>query len=138
MNWLQQNWLVVIFLGTVVIFLLKGVLMAKYYGVREVGVHDLARRLGSPQPPLLVDVRTTAEHNQGHIQQALLIPLAELAKRAPKLLEEHPDREVAVICRTGNRSLFGAIAMRRAGFGTVYNVNGGMLVWTHNGYPVKH
>lgn len=137
MAWLQQNFVMILFLVVVVLFMLRGFLMAKYYGIEELGAHQLSVRLNGDSPPVLLDVRTPGEFNEGHVRQAVLVPLQELHLRAPNLLQEFKGREVAVICRTGNRSLFGAIALRRAGFEKVYNVTGGMVSWGTKGYPVK-
>lgn len=81
-----------------------------------------------------LDVRTEAEYAAAHIANSVLIPLEELETR----LDEVPrDRDVVVICRSGVRSKEGATILRRAGFGRVSCLTGGLLAWNQAGYPLE-
>lgn len=82
---------------------------------------------------LILDVRTPAEWQEGHVPDATLIPLNEL----PDRLSELPmDEEILVICRSGNRSAQARDILLGAGFEAVTSVAGGMNQWSANGYPV--
>jgi len=82
----------------------------------------------------LLDVRTPEEWNEFHAPQATLIPLDELASR----VDEVPtDRDVVVICRSGNRSQVGRDTLLDAGFLSVTSVKGGMNDWATAGYPTE-
>ncbi|MBF0142896.1 MAG: rhodanese-like domain-containing protein [Magnetococcales bacterium] len=135
MAWLQENGFSLFLLVMAVGLVFRGPILSRFFGIVSISVHDLANRLGGPEPPLLVDVRSTREFNQGHVREAVLVPLPELREKAASLRTRYPDRGVAVICRTGNRSLSGAVILKRAGFPTVCNVAGGMLRWEEQGYP---
>ncbi|MBF0098115.1 MAG: rhodanese-like domain-containing protein [Magnetococcales bacterium] len=138
MNWLQENAITVLLLVGFAVLLVRGPLMAKMAGVEQLNVHDLAKRLASSTPPLLVDVRTQQEHSSGYVQQALLIPLPDLRQRLDEVKRQANTRPIAVICRSGNRSIYGAVMLKRMGVAQqVYNVNGGMLDWQSQGYPVR-
>ena len=52
---------------------------------------------------VIIDARTEEEFAEGHIENAILIPEYEIAKRAEK---ELPDKEqlILVYCRSGRRS----------------------------------
>ncbi|MGB9521939.1 MAG: rhodanese-like domain-containing protein, partial [Anaerolineales bacterium] len=80
---------------------------------------------------LILDVRTPQEWAQGHIPNATLIPLDELESRLNELPK---DREIVVICHTGNRSREGAVLLLKAGFTKVDTVIGGMNNWQAAGY----
>ena len=55
----------------------------------------------------------------------------------PKKNDEIPkDKPVVVICKTGNRSSFGASILLRAGFDNVYNRLGGIEAWTKAGFKL--
>lgn len=99
---------------------------------------ELASRLRSGSPPVLLDVREPEEFvgELGHIEGSLLVPLDALERRLPKLLGYH-DHEVVVICRAGARSASAGAILRRAGFSRVLNLAGGMLHWHHSGLPVQ-
>ena len=49
----------------------------------------------------ILDVRTQAEFAEGHIPDAVLIPIEELAARRS---EVPSDRPVLIVCRTGRRA----------------------------------
>jgi rhodanese-related sulfurtransferase len=83
---------------------------------------------------LLVDVRNPDEWQAGHAPQAALIPLGALPNR---LAEVPRDREVLLICRSGNRSGQAQRVLLQQGFTRVLNVSGGMNAWTSAGLPVQ-
>lgn len=81
----------------------------------------------------VLDVRTPQEWEEYHAPNTTLIPLDEL----PQRVDEVPrDREVVVICRSGNRSQVGRDILRDAGFTRVTSVAGGLKAWRAAGYPV--
>ena len=84
--------------------------------------------------PEIVDVREPWEYQQGHVPGALLIPLGQLSMRVSEL---NPERPVAVICATGNRSQSAAALLGQKGFKTVYNVSGGTSSWKYNGLELE-
>jgi glyoxylase-like metal-dependent hydrolase (beta-lactamase superfamily II)/rhodanese-related sulfurtransferase len=106
--------------------------------VPQVGASEVATRLGSPAPPLLIDVREPEEFvgELGHVAGALLIPVDALERRLPKLAG-YVDHEIVVVCRAGARSASGAAMLRRAGFRHVSNLKGGMLAWAEASLPVQ-
>ena len=77
----------------------------------------------------VLDVRTEAEFYGplGHIDGAILIPIEELSLRMNEL-EDMKDRDIYVVCRSGNRSNVGKNILRENGFNAI-NVDGGMLAW---------
>ena len=82
----------------------------------------------------VLDVRTPAEWEEFHVPGATLIPLDELESR----LDEIPvDREVVVMCRSGNRSATGRDILRQAGFEQVTSMAGGIQQWGAAGYPLE-
>ncbi len=94
---------------------------------------ELARRLGSEQDLLVVDVREPFEWEEGHVPGARHLPM----RQVPDRLEELPrDRPIALICRGGPRSsLVGSLLLAR-GFTRLVNVWGGMTGWMEAALPV--
>jgi rhodanese-related sulfurtransferase len=82
----------------------------------------------------LLDVRTQEEWNEFHAPDTTLIPLDQLASR---LSEVPRDRQVVVVCRSGNRSQQGRDILRNAGFEQVTSMTGGLNEWRASGYPVE-
>ena len=85
---------------------------------------------------VVVDVRSIAEFNKGHIVNAINIPLNGLAKQLQQL-EKYKDKPVIVACRSGSRSGMACKTLMKAGFGEVHNLRGGMMAWKSAGLPVK-
>lgn len=96
-----------------------------------ISVSDAAERFAAGA--YLLDVREQSEWNEGHISGAVLIPLAQL----PARLSEIPaDRDVLIICRSGNRSAQARDQLRAAGFPNTTSIDGGMNAWIAAGLPV--
>lgn len=82
----------------------------------------------------VLDVRTPEEWEEFHAPNTTLIPLNELESR----LDEVPrDREIVVVCRSGNRSQAGRDVLRQAGFDSATSMAGGLNAWRDAGYPVE-
>lgn len=81
----------------------------------------------------ILDVREPYEWEAGHIPGAALIPLGELTGRAA---EVPPDRQVGVVCRSGNRSAVGRDLLLEAGLEQVTSMGGGMNRWVDAGDEV--
>ena len=81
-----------------------------------------------------LDVRTQAEWDSFHIPNTTLIPLDQLAARVNEVPQE---REVVVVCRSGNRSKTGRDQLRQAGYDQVTSMSGGVNAWRAAGYTVE-
>lgn len=92
----------------------------------------LARQLGGA---LLVDVREDNERATGTPSGALGLSRGFLELR---IEQSEPDRqrEILVLCGSGQRSLLGAEALQRMGYRKVSSVAGGMGAWKAAGLPV--
>jgi len=82
----------------------------------------------------VLDVRTQEEWNEYRAPNTTLIPLDQL----PTRLNELPkDREIVVVCRSGNRSQQGRDILLNAGFTQVTSMKGGLNEWHSAGYPIE-
>jgi len=100
---------------------------------------EVAAKLASATPPLLLDVREPEEFvgDLGHVPGSLPVPMDALARRLPKLAG-YVDREIVVVCRAGARSASAGAILQQAGFRHVRNLGGGMVALTHAKLPVAH
>lgn len=96
----------------------------------EISVAETAQKRDAGA--FILDVRQPEEWNEFHIPDASLIPLEQLPDR---LSEVPKDREVVVVCRSGNRSATGRDILRDAGYTTVSSMAGGMTEWQQEGFP---
>ncbi len=81
-----------------------------------------------------IDVRTPEEYASGHAPKAAHFPLDSLEKDLAKLDKNQP---VYVICQTGRRSQKGSEILQKAGFKSIYNINGGTSEWISAGFPTE-
>lgn len=77
---------------------------------------------------LLVDVREIDEFANGHIPDAINVPLSELEQSAEKVLPK--DKILYVYCRSGQRSTTAVRQLKEMGFEDVFNV-GGIIDWSY-------
>jgi rhodanese-related sulfurtransferase len=80
----------------------------------------------------ILDVREPSEWNDAHIAGATLISLGELQSRVNELPK---DKEIVVVCRSGNRSAQGRDILLNSGFTQVTSMAGGLNEWKAAGYP---
>src|SRR5207237_2394624 len=94
-----------------------------FAGVWEIDPHGLEENAGAVQ---ILDVREPEEFTGplGHIQDAVLIPLGELAERAGELARVRPVGEV---CRAGSRSSQATANLQQAGVRDIAHMTGSML-----------
>ncbi|WP_028988299.1 rhodanese-like domain-containing protein [Thermicanus aegyptius] len=91
----------------------------------EIWADELYERMRNGEEIYLLDVRELVEWLAEHIPGAIHIPLGEIPRRYVELDKE---KEIYIICRSGNRSAMAARYLSQLGFKTV-NVAGGMLNW---------
>lgn len=99
--------------------------------VGQIDVEDVARRLEAGTVRV-IDVRSTAEWQAGHIPGACHMPLGELPRTASTVPRELP---VVVHCQGGARSAIAASLLQVAGVSDVSNLAGGFKEWRAAGLP---
>jgi rhodanese-related sulfurtransferase len=82
----------------------------------------------------ILDVREDWEWRRGRVPGSIHIPLAQLPARVGELPR---DRDPAVICEHGNRSLVAAHFLRARGFGGAVSVGGGTVAWLRSGRAIE-
>lgn len=100
-------------------------------------VTDLKQKLDGHEDVLVLDVRTAEDFvgEQGHIPNAINLPLEELAERISEL-DDHIELPIAIVCRTDKRSIKAARMLSRQGYADVHIVRNGMTDWHVHKYPV--
>jgi len=91
----------------------------------DVSVEQLKQMLDDGADFVLVDVR---EHHEVEICEigGTVIPLGSLGERMGEL---DPEAHIVVHCHVGGRSSMAVNALRGAGFGNAWNLQGGIRAW---------
>ena len=118
----------------VVVLLIRSWVAPRLSGVGDVDPAGAIRMINHDDAAV-VDVRAGDEFAQGHILNALNLPLGTLENHL-KTLEDHKDRPVIVNCRSGQRSAQAARTLRKHGFEKVYNLSGGIMAWEKAELPL--
>ena len=94
-------------------------------------VADLDPAAPVPEGYALLDVREQDEWDAGHAPGALHIPLGDL----PSRVEELPEADLLVTCRSGGRSAQATAWLNQAGW-DARNLDGGMKSWAAADLPI--
>jgi rhodanese-related sulfurtransferase len=96
---------------------------------------SLRERLGDPADtdPRLIDVRTPAEYEAGHIPGAVNVPLDQLRDQLDDLSSVLHGQDVVLVCRSGQRAGQAHEALTRAGLGSSAVLAGGIVGWERTG-----
>jgi rhodanese-related sulfurtransferase len=122
-----------VFVGSSYFLYKEGYIFADYQSISPKEAH---RILQHDANVTLLDVRTLQEYNQdGHLVNAMLIPVQELEARI-NLLLPFKNKKIIIYCRSGNRSVTAAHILSEHGF-YVYNIDGGINNWKKEHQPVE-
>ena len=93
----------------------------------------VARRLGGPDAPVILDVRSGAEFRQGHVPGAVHVPFWRLAFGVPRVIPAAGP--IVVYCGHGPRAYFARAMLSVHGVPDVACLAGHMAGWRRAGFP---
>ena len=104
--------------------------------IKELFPWDLEEKLDNSEDLLLVDITEPREYNTVHIKDSINVPRGVLESgcdwgyedTVPELAAAR-DRQVVVICRSGNRSALAVHTMQLMGFNNVTSLKTGLRGW---------
>ena len=104
-------------------------------GIERVDVEGLRARVEADEGLQILDVRERSEWEAGRIPDSLFIPYHDI-HGLPEGLD--PERPVAAICGSGQRSAVAASLLQRFGAREVLHVvDGGVADWERRGFPFE-
>ena len=104
--------------------------------VPSCNVNEAKSTIENSKDCLILDVRSPEEYSQAHIAGSKLIPLNVLGNKLGEL-SKFKEKEVLVICRSGNRSMSATSMLVKDGFTNAKNVEGGIMSWHRQGHPLQ-
>jgi rhodanese-related sulfurtransferase len=98
----------------------------------NITVQQLKEKMKTDSSLVILDVRTPQEltGNLGQIDGVINIPVQELVQRVGEL-EKYKNKDLMVICRSGNRSATATKFLNEKGF-KAKNILGGMKAYRQN------
>jgi len=111
--------------------------------ITEVYPWDVEEQLGNDPAPLLLDIREPDEFAAMHIEGSLHVPRGVLEtaceynyeETVPELVEAR-ERDIVVVCRSGNRSALAAFTMQLMGYRRVSSMKTGLRGWNDYELPL--
>lgn len=97
--------------------------------VNKLSMQEAKANLEADKNILLIDIRSKAEYDEGHIAGSIHIPLPELEMR----IEEEAtdlDRPIYFYCRSGVRTLTAGAILEHLGYTNLYDI-GGIINWPY-------
>ena len=85
----------------------------------------------------ILDVRTQAEYNSGHIKNAFLVDWTQRDVFEERIKYLDKNKPVYAYCLVGGRSSAAATRLKELGFKEVYNLKGGIKAWKEASKPVE-
>ena len=104
--------------------------------INELFPWDVEERAKKNKELLIVDIREQSEFDKCHVKDSLFVPRgiletaceAEYDDALPALVNGR-DKEIVVICRSGNRSVLVTQMMQELGFTNVNSMKTGLRGW---------
>ena len=89
-----------------------------------------AKEMMDTQEVIILDVREQDEYDSGHIPDAVLLPVGNIAEDTAAEVIPEKDSAVLVYCRSGNRSKTASSALAELGYTNIYEF-GGINTWPY-------
>ena len=95
--------------------------------IKHVSMDEIVQIMNENTDYIILDVRTIAEYNEGHIPNAICIPNETIGNNT---ISELPDKEqlILIYCRSGNRSKQAAEKLKKLGYTNLIEF-GGIIDW---------
>ena len=111
--------------------------------VNEVFPWDLSDELEQGKQVLIVDIREPYEYDAMRIKDSINVPrgILETAceydyeETVPELVQSR-DKEVILVCRSGNRSVLAAYVMQQMGYKNIKSLKTGLRGWNDDERPL--
>lgn len=109
----------------------RALIALRFAEAKHISTSDFAAWMADVQkiPPIVLDTRTPEEFAVSHIKGAALASSEQDAMRVLHGAEK--TTPIVVYCAVGYRSSAIAVALQKAGYGNVRNLDGGVFTWAN-------
>jgi len=111
--------------------------------INELFPWDVSEKLDNKEELLIIDIREPYEYDSLCIQDSMNVPRGILESACDYGYEETVpalasarDKQVVLVCRSGNRSVLAAKVLQQMGFTQVYSMKTGMAGWNDFELPM--
>lgn len=133
-EFIAKNAIIVgIFIAMIILFLYSEIQNRgrRFADVRPTEAVNLINR----ENAVVVDVRSQKEFAEGHILNAINVPIENFATEAKKLAK-YKEKHVITYCRSGMSSQRACKELEKEGFTHIHNLRGGIVAWERDNLPL--
>jgi len=134
-EFIQQNWLLFLALVVIIALIVLDPIRGRASGVKSITAVELPA-LVNHEAAVVVDVSETNDFKNGHIPNALNVPLSRFQDDLKKL-QKYKDKPIVLACRSGNKAPRAASILSRNEFKRPYTLQGGLAAWQKENLPVE-
>jgi rhodanese-related sulfurtransferase len=87
-------------------------------------------------PPPIVDVRSRAEYERGHVPGAVHIPFWRVFGHTSEIAS-YRNQPIVIYCEHGPRAAIAKAALRLSGFNKILYLDGHLSAWRKAGLPLE-
>lgn len=95
----------------------------------QITAEDAKKIMDSSEGVIILDVREQDEYDEGHIEDAILIPYTAIEAKAEEILPDK-EKDILVYCRSGRRSKIAAESLAKLGYENIKEF-GGIIDWPY-------
>ena len=99
----------------------------------QIGAEDAAGYIFEVEP-VLVDVRSVGEFDDGHLEGAVNFPVQTIDEYLGSMPSDL-DTPILIYCAAGTRGFWALAYVTSLGYTNVQNLRGGYRAWVELGYP---
>jgi len=126
--------LLVLALVAITALLIGGEIQSRISGITDIAPGEATRMINHDNA-VMIDMREDKDYREGHIVNAIHAPASSVSDTGK--LDNYRDQPVIVYCQRGQRSSAYCSKLKKQGFGSVYNLKGGLLAWLKAELPLS-
>ncbi len=134
LDFLVQNWYLILSLIIILAMLLLEPYLLKLSGINSVGPLGVTQLVNHKSAAVL-DVCTSNEFNNAHIPDAINVPLSEISGQQENI-KRYKEKPVIISCRSGSRAKSAAKKLSKLGYKELYILTGGNTAWEKENLPM--
>ncbi|MGK0501044.1 MAG: hydroxyacylglutathione hydrolase [Oceanicoccus sp.] len=102
----------------------------------DIQADELMARIFNNNAPLILDVRSVAEYQQGHVPTAVHLPFSNHRKLLSEM-QLSTDQEIILYCEKGPRAIKVVNYLQQQGFFELRQLTGHMSAWREAGLQLS-
>lgn len=134
-TFITNNWILVGALVVILALLINSYLGGMLKGYPAVSPGEAVKMINR-EDAVVLDVREENEYQEGHIINAVHVPLSQLDDKLGELEKKYKNKPVIAACRSGHRSGQACSKLKKAGIENTHNLSGGVMAWKSANLPL--